>query len=228
MKVSIILPSIRKNKAEEFVANYVTALPDFDYEIVVISPFAISGEKVVHVLDDKCSGVVYPANLGLKASSGDYIMYLCDDIYIDPLNLPIAYEFACTIPNPSIVTFGYNDIGINKVHDVFAYDRICACVGLVSRITLDQIGGYIAYPEYKHFNSDIDISMRIWDAGGQVAICPDINALCEPSQNNDHSMNKIYWGLHKKHDDDLLISTWHTKYGNGKTTFSDISYIKYR
>ena len=52
-EVSIILPSLRPEAVLQRIKEFSITNKDVDYEIVVVSPFTIKQDRVVHIYEEK-------------------------------------------------------------------------------------------------------------------------------------------------------------------------------
>ena len=59
-EISILIPSLRREQIERRIVEFAGANPDVDYEIVVTSPFPVSGDRVVHVLEHRREHISAP------------------------------------------------------------------------------------------------------------------------------------------------------------------------
>lgn len=210
-ELSILLPSLRKELAERTIREFAQNNLNCNYEVIVVSPFEIEGERVRHVFEgDKQLGSVQATRLAYKYAQSPYIMYFSDDV--SPANncLNNMLEFVKSKSEPFIGAFKMMQ-GNKEIGPFGAYGRLYACYGMLSKDTIDAIGGFFN-SQYMYSWVDIDMSLRCWESKGKVEICD--YAIVYPRQIEDDIYIK-----HRKEtwsqDVDTFMKLWHGKLGEG-------------
>jgi hypothetical protein len=204
-KVSIIIPSLRKDRLMECMVNVLAHSKGVDYEMVIISPFTppfFWDGKVVWVNEEKAEGVMHAVESGVQKATGEYITTVTDEAIVQYAWLDNMLRF---------MEGKKGVLGSFKVippYPFYYYGRYFAPFPFIHRDLLRRVGMFYD-TKYKAFYADPDLSMRVWDVGGTVEECPD--ALIESKYYNDgvHSNN-----VNKYHakDKETFINTW-SKWG---------------
>ena len=207
--VSILLPSLREELVKQRVKEWVTNNPNTDFEIIVVSPFKIVGEHVLWTEDyPPFKGSVFATNLALSRAKGDYIIYFSDDVAPTKLCLKNMLEFMKDKPEPFLGAFKMFTPTGKEIGAFGAYKKLYACYGCLSRNTLLKLSNILFRPEFKYSWADIDLSLRVWELGGQVEICPIAGVI--PKQVED----EVYRSHRTTFDQDFntFANKWHPKY----------------
>ena len=172
MKISFVLPSIFPTLVAGAIEAARTEAAGLDHEIVVVSPFEISGPNVRWVKEESPRGSIAACNLGFAAATGDVLVLLADDNRLDPgaLALAFAHLQAHEAQTPLLsVGFPLGVRGIVAVGSV--YGRYYPYFFMLRRTTLAAVGG--GFDEgYVKFHADPDLGLRIWKAGGRCEFAP--------------------------------------------------------
>ncbi len=209
-EVSITLPSLRPEAVLQRIKQFSMTNKGVDYEIIVVSPFPVKEERVIHVYEKEPSGNVPAHNIACKNSSGEYIVYWSDDIYPTANCLANMLRFVKSKEKPFIGAFRLRRQGQEKTQWT-VYGKLYAPIGCVSRKTLDLIGQYFD-PVYRAYWADPDMCLRTWEKGGRVEVCPD--ALVEDANMMDEVRGKS-WDRFFAKDTETFFNRWHDKLGKG-------------
>lgn len=212
-EVSILLPSLRHTCVLKRIEEFDQMNSGVDYEIIIVSPFIVEGNKVVHIAESEPKGNVYAQNLAYKNSSGKYIVNWTDDISPTPNCLAEMLNFVKDKPDPFIGVFGQKLVNGEELPQWSIYGKLQACWGCASRTTIEMIGGYL-YPAFKSFWSDPDLSLRVWEKGGTVKVCPKAWLIIAESQDVENVTSRnasMYW----EKDTETFFNRWHEKLGKG-------------
>jgi GT2 family glycosyltransferase len=208
--ISIILPSLRPREVNKTISEFYDTNSDVNYEIIVVSPFEVMGLNVKWIPESERLGTIMANNIALAFVKGRYVVYFSDDVspttdclenmiyFMDKQRAPFIGAFKMTTPTgKEIGPFG-------------AYNKLYACYGCISIKTMNLVVGYLDMA-FKDSWADIDLSLRVWEAGGSVEICQD--AIVIPRQIEDD--------IYKKHresfqtDYQTFLGKWHHKLGKG-------------
>jgi len=209
--ISVIMPSLRPDAALCRVREFEATNKDTDYEITIVSPFKIDGEKVNWVYEEKASGLTHAHNVAYQSSTGEYVVWWADDCSPTPNCLAKMLNFVESQTGLFIGAYKLND-GYWLEPPLYAvYAKLYANFGCASRKTIEGIGGYLD-TIYKGFWADVDMSLRTWEAGGRVEVCPNTWVDLTNSQEEISQENK-----EENFDNDLetFLKRWHHKLGNG-------------
>jgi glycosyltransferase involved in cell wall biosynthesis len=172
MKLSFVLPTIFPTLAGGAIAAVREAAADIEHEIVVVSPFEISGPGVRWVRESDPRGSIAACNLGFKHATGDILVLIADDNRLDPgaLQLALTHLETNEAQNPLLmVGFPLAVRGMVAVGSV--YGRYYPYFFMLRRATLAKLGG--GFDEsYVKFHADPDLGLRCWAAGGRCEFAP--------------------------------------------------------
>lgn len=195
--ISIIIPTY-KNK-QLLLSNLSHNVPFFgDCEIVVINDDPDESLKVdlqeypqIHLIENhKNLGFSPSMNLGVKASSGEYLFFLNNDVLLRDASFLQAVEYLKTSPNTFAVTFAQVErdntvVGKNRIYwengffhhasavsrerGLSAWAECGSCI--VDRKKFLEIGGFdeMYAPFYWE---DVDLSYRAYKRGYDVQYNP--------------------------------------------------------
>lgn len=210
-EISIILPSIRPEIILQRINEFSITNRDLDYEIIVVSPFTVKGDKVVHIKEGQL-GFGHAANTGYKFSSGKYVVYWGDRISPTINCLSNMLNFVKSNPDPFIGSFRMKDSRSKReIAQGCVYGKLFPTYPCASKNTINIIGGLID-PIFEHYWADPDMGLRTWEHGGKVEICPD--AWLEKETYDD----EIVSNNTKKFFDsgaETFFNRWHNTMGTG-------------
>ncbi len=212
-ELSILLPSLRYEEVTKRIAEFARTNPYVDYEIIVVSPFAVSGNKVVHLPETEKKGVIFAMNEAYKKASGKYIVPWSDDAAPSDNCLKNILDFvkANEGSTPFVAGFAKYDSRGSGFGQWSVYGKLYVGWLCASKNTIEKIGGFFD-TAFKNYWADPDFCLRVWDNGGRVEICPD--AVIKVQQINDEvksgNINSCF-----ERDTQTFFDRWHDKLGKG-------------
>ena len=211
-EISVLLPSLRKEAAAQRIQEFARTNGSADYEIILVSPFAVNEKRVLHIPEGKAQGDIHAANMAYRRASAPFIVWWADDARPTPHCLSRMLRFIRKHREPFIGCFRLKNRHGDELESWSVYGRLYACWGMASQNTLCSIGGFLD-PQFKRFWSDPDMSLRAWEKGGSVKICP--NAWVIISHIEDEVKRK---GLEAYFvaDTETFFNRWHEKLGKGQ------------
>ena len=212
-ELSILLPSLRPSEVEKRIAEFAVTNPDIDYELIIVSPFSVTGKKVVHLLETEKKGVLFAMNEAYKVVRGDYIIPWSDDASPCDNCLQNILEFMKSQNSEIPFVAGFEKesprgegFGQWQVYGKLYVGWLCA-----SKKTIETVGGLFDLV-YKNYWGDPDFCLRIWEKGGRVEICK--NAKIKIGQiNDDVKSNNLNFCFER--DTETFFDRWHSKLGGG-------------
>jgi len=213
-ELSILLPSLRPDELNKRIAEFAATHSKMDYELVVVSPFLVSGEKIVHILETKPRGVLYAMNEAYKKASGDYIVLWSDDAspcegclqnildFVKQHDQPLPFAAGFAKVDPRGEGFGQWSV----------YGKLYVGWACASKKTIEAVGGLFD-PHYKNYWGDPDFSLRVWEKGGTVMVCK--TSYIEITQINDEVKARNL-STSFEEDTQTFFNKWHDKLGQGK------------
>ncbi len=170
MKLSITLPSLFPELLEQALDAIRRNTSGIAYEVIVVSPFPVTGTDVVWVPEDQPQGNC-PAHAAAAArATGDIVLAMCDDMAVEPgwadrlLSFFLerernAFPYACGL--------NVNGWPVGTVYGLY-YPYF----PVLRRAAIERIGGYYD-PGFRAHFGDCDLGLRIWEAGGRCEFCRD-------------------------------------------------------
>ncbi|MCM8819150.1 MAG: hypothetical protein NC915_06735, partial [Candidatus Omnitrophica bacterium] len=208
--VSIILPTIRPEEAREKINAFEKTQGNFDYEIVIVSPFSFKGKKVCHILEESPQGGVRATQFGYENSLGEYICWWSDAAFPTKNCLSNMINFLKKKKPPYIGAFRIRDKKTKlELAQWRIYGKLYACWGCASRKTIEMVGGLFDI-NFNQYFADPDLALRVWEKGGQVEVCP--NAYIEIYRNKDKKRKENFKKYFLK-DFETFVNRWHVKIG---------------
>jgi hypothetical protein len=211
-KISIIIPSVREKEAMQIISAFEETNSTFDYEIVLVSPFEIKTNKVFWIPELELLGSSLATQNGYLSSVGKYIIYLNDHCFPTTNCLQTMFDFmelkqgTLFLGAFKMETKRKKEIGPFKTYG----NRIYACYGCISRKSLAKLDNILFDSKYKYSCVDVDLSLRIMEAGGKVEVCQE--AIVKPNVLND-----LIYKEHRKTfstDFKVFLNTWSAKFPN--------------
>jgi glycosyltransferase involved in cell wall biosynthesis len=209
-EVSIILPSLRLDAALRTIKEFSVTNGNIDYEILVVSPFPVKEDRVVHIYEGKALGTIRAHNVAYENSSGKYILPWADDHYPTVNCISNMLSFVKSNVGPFIGSFRSKVQG-KEVNRYGVYNRPYACFGCFSKQTVNLVGGYYDIV-YNSYWSDPDMALRTWEKGGKVKVCPNAWII---SRNIGDQVEVNNWNNYFEKDKETFLNRWHHKLGNG-------------
>jgi len=210
--ISIIMPSLRPQKCLQRIEEFAETNPDVDYEMIVVSPFLVQKEKVVHIHETTRQGCLYAHRIAYLNSSGEYVVWWADDASPTTNCLSIMMDFIRHRNAPFIGSFRIKNTEQKELDTVWTvYGKLYACYGCSSKESLELVGGYFD-PIFKNNWADPDLSLRVWEYGGRVELCPDSWIVVNSINDEVYSENlNNYFDA----DTETFLNRWHNKLGQG-------------
>ena len=208
---SLSLPSLRQDNVELVIKYIHDCSAGADYEIVVVSPFEISGPRIKHVLEKEARGNCSAHAAAYAASAGEYIITFTDDIiptpgWLDGLQQTMEAREALHFPFCG---------GLYRANwPIFGtiYGLFYPYFPVLSRRGVEKIGGYFSRDYAAHFG-DPDLALRVWDAGGRCELVT--SAKIYSLHQLDRTNEAHHKGTAGQRDMDTFQTRWGGKYGEG-------------
>lgn len=211
-EISVLLPSLRKEAAAQRIREFARTHECVDYEIILVSPFAIPEPRVVHIPEEKPKGGIHALNAAYQRASASYITWWSDDAWPTSNCLKKMLKFIKEKQEPFLGGFRLRNRHGDELEPWSVYGRLYACWGMASQNTLRSIGGFLD-PRFKRFWSDPDMSLRAWTRGGRVELCPDAwVVICHIEDGIKQNDLKKYFA----EDTETFFDRWHDRLGEGK------------
>ena len=210
-EISITLPSLRPETALQRVREFSATNGDSDYELIIVSPFAIEGDKVVHIQEKEPKGTAFANDMAYQNSSADHIVWWADDLVPTVNCLANIVNFVKSKKDPFIASFRMKDRFGKEKPQWTIYGKLLAGFGCASRNTLDLIGGYFD-TAYRSYWQDPDMCLRAWTRGGKVEVCQNAWVVME------HIFDKLRennWDKYQLEDTKTFLDRWHNTLGKG-------------
>jgi hypothetical protein len=213
-EISILIPSLRENAVKNSIIEFERTNPTVDYELVITSPFKVEGKNVVWVEEKTLKGSVFATHEAFLKSSGNYVVYFSDDVTPDMNCLYYMLEFMKANEKYNKLFLGAFKMVTDYDREIgpfAAYKKLYACYGCISKESVEKVG-CVFDCNFKYSWCDIDLSLRVWEKEGLVAVCDEAKVIphqIEDEIYKDHR-NK-YWN----HDVNFFLDRWHSKLGEG-------------
>jgi len=206
--ISILLPSLREKEVNIVIDEFAKTNRNVNYEIVVVSPFEVKGEKVVYVKEECSARSVSATRNAYFNSSSNYVVYFSDDCH--PTN-NCLYEMLNFVDGKKVPFIGAFKMlqGNREIGPFKCYNLGYACYGCTSKENIAKIGDAVFNKQFLYSWADCDLALRIWEIGGIVETCS--KAIVNPKQIED----SIYLDHRKTFEKDFNVfcDIWHEKLG---------------
>ena len=219
-ELSILLPSLRPDAVRRKVEEFLLTNADVDYELVIVSPFKVEGERVVHVPETERRGVIHAINEAYRHDKGQYIVLWSDDATPEHGCLRRMLDFVRNKPIPFLASFRRRGLNGKEAEQWAVYGKLYAGWLCAARQTFDRVGGLFE-PSFKNYWADPDLSLRVWKQGGKVEVCKDAWIGVEQIDDQVKSDN-----LSSSFDKDtsVFFERWHSEFGKGaRKVWTDIN-----
>lgn len=219
-EISILLPSLRPAAALKVVGDFSLTHPRTDYEIIVVSPFAMTGKKVVHLLEKERRGVLYAINRAYQSATGELIVVWSDDATPTDGCLDRMANFVKSHEGFFVAGFRKKNRKGKEAEQWSVYGKLYVGWLCASKKTLEAAGGLFD-PAFTNFWADPDLCLRVWSRGGIVAVCPDAWITVDQVADKVKAEN-----LNASFDTDTktFFDRWHDKLGGrSKRVWADIN-----
>ena len=212
-KVSITLPSLRPNLFAQCADSIRSNAGYDDFEIVAVSPFRATGDKVRWIEERDKNGACRAQATAYEQCSGDIIVAMSDYIITrrNWLRNLVAFIDEHERRNFPFCAglFWANTIGGPTIGTVFGnyYPYFPAA----TRRSFEAAGGYFSRDFIAHFG-DPDLGMRFWAAGGKCQPCWD-SVITQSFRRLQ--IEPARTGLKEHLDVDLatFLAKWHARLG---------------
>lgn len=214
MKISLIASSVRPWLWDEF---FKSLEGNSDYEVVFsgnlstfqVRPYLVKYPmlKYIHTADCICPSQCY--EICRRNSTGDLIMWVCDDAEFSIYLLDKVCKFYYQNPRKTLISVRTNENNMNNDlddHRLIGGNKnmpLMSPLGIMSREYLEELGGFDR--RYVCGQYENDVAMRVWVNGGQVIkyeeACVHIEHL------KKHGAGTKFWSGYP-HDRSILESTW--------------------
>jgi glycosyltransferase involved in cell wall biosynthesis len=220
---SILLPSLRPDYAENAIRQVLMCSVGQDYELIVISPFEVGGDRIRHVPEVEPQGDSAAFHAGLQVASGKIVVPMIDD-FAPAYGWLDRIEEAVDVHERRALPFCGSLYWVNHPWFNTAYDLYHPFFPVMSRRSIDRIGEYIDRRFRTHFG-DVDLGLRIWSDGGRCALLTEAPIYkARPELDDRQSPLKK---LTVQSDFDALVARWHDRYGRGRGRgFNDIVAVR--
>jgi glycosyltransferase involved in cell wall biosynthesis len=181
---SIVLPTLRPKLLALTLHSIHRNSVGHDYEVVVVSPFDASGDRVRWSPERIVGGPIAAHAQGVGDSRGDILITMTDDTialpgWLDTIEQRIATGERTWVP----FCLGLNRINSPAVGTVFG--RYYAYFPIMSRRSVDALGGMYGGmydTAYRGNWADPDLGLRIWASGGRVEFCAEARTMASTLQ----------------------------------------------
>ncbi|NER03544.1 MAG: hypothetical protein F6K17_13445 [Okeania sp. SIO3C4] len=211
------MPTLNEKLAEVAINKIHETTENIDYEIIVVSPFEMSGPNIKWIPEAKATGSCRAHATAWEASEGDIIVTMCDDLYPAPRCFQEMIEFLIErekIYFPYSCGLNHQDMRKTGKHFGTLFGYYYPFYPALSRKSIEKIDGYHLRDYASHY-CDCDMAMRVWDAGGRCELCHkaiihSIDNLGIPEIKTLSNERPI--GSHQK-GYEIFLGKWKEKYG---------------
>jgi hypothetical protein len=210
VKISVSLPSIYPEALARTIENIRATVQTHDVEIVVCSPFEVSG-GVTWTKDATCRGNCPAHRQAFEAATGDFVLAFCDDHMLRPdWDAALVAEYLDHEKNNPILCLGARQVAqigtvFGKPYAYFPFMRAAA---------ITAVGGFFD-PGYCSNWGDCDLGLRVWSTGGRVEFSRRI--VIDITRDDERPRPSPETG-----DMVVFLNRWGAKYGDGY----DLSHVR--
>lgn len=179
---SIIVPTLRPKLLACTLYSIHRNSRGHDYEVVVVSPFEATGDRVRWSPERVVGGPIAAHSQGVADSHGDILITMTDDTIALPGWLD-TIEQRITTGEQQWIPFclGLNRVNSPAVGTVFG--RYYAYFPIISRRSVEVLGvGGMYDSAYRGNWADPDLGLRIWASGGRVEFCAEARTMASTLQ----------------------------------------------
>lgn len=208
-RLSILMPTLRPDYADNAIRQVLMCSGGHDYELIVVSPFPVAGDRIRHVHEATPEGDSAAYASALAVATGDIVMPMIDDF-------APAFGWLDGLVEAMALGEGRGEPFCGSLHWTnhpwfnTAYGRYYAFFPVMNRRSMELSGGYIDTAFRANFG-DVDLSLRVWEAGGHCALLP--KAAIYKARAEDETRLSPY----KRHGADADFTTltgrWHRRLG---------------
>jgi glycosyltransferase involved in cell wall biosynthesis len=169
MKLSVMVPTLFPDLAQQSIRQIEMCTVGIDYEIVVVSPIPLFGPNIKWIKEDQPAGPNAAYKTAFENASGEFVAVVGDDILVQPYWAELLLKQALDgeIRHPagpfvcSMTSGGFGTVfGMHFPFYTFA-----------RRQMLQNLGGLVRPQLFPADWADCDLGMRVWDAGGRCEFC---------------------------------------------------------
>ena len=215
MKLSLTLPTLFPGPAARIIENVRATVRDIDYEIVVVSPFEVSGPDIRWIKEETPKGCGAAHAVAYENSTGDVICPLADDAEFRPGWAEDGYQSLLKFERgrPYAIGIGQTNQMVGTVFGIYY-----PFFPMLRRTTMEAIGGFYL-PQLRHHFTDSDFALRIWSIGGACGFTErdyierkprDTAGFADTAMRLDSSRNESL-----KRDMETFLGLWGARYGKG-------------
>ena len=209
MTVSILLPSLNFSALARRIQEIKFCEPELDYEIIVVSPFPVSGPRVVWVFDKEVQGAVKSHSLAFQHSTGDYLVAWSDEIVPTESCLSAIVDYTRQHLDPFVAGFMVADTLGNVIPPLGVYGKLYVGYSCFTRKTVGMAGGYYD-TIYKGHWADPDFCLRVYQAGGSTEVCSKAFVTFLGFEGAADAFNESFF----KEDLNTFLDRWHSVFGS--------------
>lgn len=215
VKLSLTLPSLFPEPAIRVIENVRATVRDIDYEILLVSPFEVTGPNVRWVREETPKGAGVASAIAYAHSTGDIIFPLADDIELnhgwatEGLKALLRFER----DRPYALGVGQTNMIVGTVFGIYY-----PFFPMVRRATLEAVGGFYL-SNYKHHFTDSDFALRIWSIGGACGFTERGYIVRTPREAGASAATAQQLANSRaesiRRDMDVFTQAWAPRYGQG-------------
>lgn len=179
-EISVLLPTLRPDKARKCIDSIAQTSQGVNYEMVVVSPLDMCNllvgcqgyERLRFVREEKPEGCNKAFTTAYEHAAGKYVFAIADDHRLGQDCLKNLIEFMRP-HDQEIFLAGARCYGVYGAGpESKTYGFYYAYTPCIRRDLAKQVGGFYD-PHYRSYYGDPDLSMRVWHHGGKVKLCLD-------------------------------------------------------
>ena len=217
--VSVLLPSIRETLVKEALEELSEAEPNLDYEVLVASPFYVTGPRVVWVSEHTFLGPTIAAYYAYKYSTGKYIVTWAEDLCLTEYCITDTLKL---LQDRESTAVAFN---LPSNSHFYIYNLLYARWGIYPKELLERAGGFV-HSCFRYDWGDADLGLRIHEVGGSIVPGP-INSYIDTKPEILSSSLELRGSLFISSTEEFL-DRWHSKYGGDiprEEVFRDLTCI---
>lgn len=212
-EVSILLSTLDENELVRTVHEMYRTVSGIDYELVVCTPFPVSGERIIWARDESPRGSTAAFNRAFAVARGEYVSLITDSKRFVPGWLARTLAFLARADDgraPFAACMKMFNPFVGELVLGTALGQLYPWLWTQRRASFATIGGLLN-PELHSFCADLDFGFRMWRAGGKIAAVPDthyVHLLDVPRLRPDTAGGKLI-------DFDRFVQDWYPHVGAG-------------
>lgn len=213
MKFSLTLPSLFPAALPDCLRNIFAATRDVEYEILIVSPFEVSGRNIRWIREETPAGNCRAHRMAFDCAAGDVVVALSDDV-----RLCSGWDRVCARhlmerqrDRPLLVGLHQTNRMVGTVFGVY-YPFFPA--GL--RDAILSVGGYFS-DDYKAHFGDPDLALRVWSAGGRCEFTTE-PVIARIERDAGATPDRTHKETSLSRDLSVFAAKWGPKFGAGWKT----------